>query len=287
MATGVAEQARKAQRVEADFTVFGGAGFIGSRLVEHLQCLGRTVHVPSRDEISSGAVDGRHLGHVIYAIGLTGDFRDRPSETIEAHVGLLDRLVNATRWESWLYVSSTRVYGAGQGNHPKTEDAAISVTPSADGMYDISKLLGEALVLARLERGCRVARVSNVVGAQMSESTFLGSIVEQARRGEPVTIREHPASRKDYIVLDTAVKQLAEIALAGQSRVYNVASGAMLEHRALAEMIERIFSVPVRFAANAPKRRMPQIDVSRHRAEFGEGPADVAQDIEKALAAMR
>ena len=64
------------------FTVFGSSGYIGSHLVRHLIASGEEVATPMR-----GAPIGEtHLGHVVYAIGLTADFRTRPFDTMAAHV---------------------------------------------------------------------------------------------------------------------------------------------------------------------------------------------------------
>jgi len=64
-------------------TVLGGSGFIGSHVARHLRRLGVACDTPARDDES---IFSRPLGHVIYAIGLTADFRARPLETVEAHV---------------------------------------------------------------------------------------------------------------------------------------------------------------------------------------------------------
>jgi uncharacterized protein YbjT (DUF2867 family) len=69
------------------FTVLGAGGFIGGRLVEHLRGLGHEVDAPPRRpaEAYVDGLGGRQLGHVVYCIGLTADFRTRPYETVEAH----------------------------------------------------------------------------------------------------------------------------------------------------------------------------------------------------------
>jgi len=61
---------------------------------------------PTRDE----SLDGRDLGHIIYCIGITADFRRRPHDTITAHVTKLQEVLTRTSFESLVYLSSTRVY---------------------------------------------------------------------------------------------------------------------------------------------------------------------------------
>ena len=64
------------------FTVLGACGFIGSHLAERLREANVKPSCPSRDEDLSG----KNLGKVIFCIGLTGDFRARPFDTVTAHV---------------------------------------------------------------------------------------------------------------------------------------------------------------------------------------------------------
>ena len=79
----------------ARFTVLGSSGFVGAHLVRHLRSRGDEVLRPGRDAVVNG-----DLGHVVYAIGLTADFRTQPYATIEAHVSRLARLLERARFES-------------------------------------------------------------------------------------------------------------------------------------------------------------------------------------------
>ena len=78
------------------FTVLGASGYIGSRLVAHLQAQGHTVWAPTRGDTE---VFARPLGHVIYCVGLTADFRTRPFDTVDAHVGLLAEVLRRAQFD--------------------------------------------------------------------------------------------------------------------------------------------------------------------------------------------
>ena len=65
----------------SQFTVLGARGLIGSRLAASLARDGHEVCTPLRDD----DLTSRSLGHVIYAIGLTSDFRTRTFDTITAN----------------------------------------------------------------------------------------------------------------------------------------------------------------------------------------------------------
>ncbi len=260
------------------FTVFGGRGFIGSHLVGYLQGLGHDVWVPTRDASETA---GQKLGNAIYAIGLTGDFRNRPFDTIEAHVGTLARLMHGADYDSWLFISSTRLYGTGSGRALCREDDPISLTPSADSLYDISKLLGEALCLA-LPR-TRIARLSNVYGAGQSKKTFLGAVLEELKSKEKVLIRESPRSSKDYVALSAILPLLKAITVSGREQIYNVASGDLLSHCELAKRLGDLTGRPIRFMDGAQDRVFPRIDISRIVQEFSFSPTPMVSDLEDLL----
>jgi len=262
------------------FTVLGGRGFIGTHLAEYLRGRGHDVWVPTR---GASETAGQKLGHVIYAIGLTGDFRSRPFDTIEANVGTLARLMHGADFDSWLYLSSTRLYGTGTGQPRGREDDPISMAPCADSLYDASKLLGETLCLSRPQQSIRIARLSNVYGAGQSRHTFLGAIMAELKDGREALIRESPQSCKDYIALSAVLPLLESIALHGQERIYNIASGRQLSHGELASRLGELTGVPLRFMEGAPQRVFAQIDISRIAQEFSFAPAHLLSDLEGLL----
>ena len=99
--------------------MYGASGFIGGALCSHLRTAGHDVQAPARDEIPTGG-----LGHVVYAIGLTGDFRSRPLATVDAHVTALTERLRGADFDSWLYLSSTRVYRR-TGSGTAAEDSPL------------------------------------------------------------------------------------------------------------------------------------------------------------------
>lgn len=254
------------------FTIFGGRGFIGSRLANHLRQKGHEVFLPSRD--GENAI-GPDLGHVIYAIGLTGDFRNRPFDTVEAHVCFLAKMLPQILYDSFLYLSSTRLYSGLADSFPSKEEIPITLLPSSDNLYDISKLMGEALCLSQQSPKVRVARLSNVFGHDQNRHTFLGEIFTELRSSNEVTIREAPESGKDYIELADVLYLLEAIALSGRDRIYNVASGSLLTHARLADYLTKISGKRVCFLDNAPLRRFPSIDITRIEEEFGFRPRSI------------
>jgi len=247
------------------FTIFGGDGFIGRNLSRYLEGRGHKVWVPSR---TAEETHGQYLGHVIYAIGLTGDFRSRPFETVEAHVCKLADLLMCSKFDSWLYLSSTRVYSGFPLNKAGEEDRGLTVFPSLDGVYNISKLMGEALCLSLSNQNIRIVRLSNVYGYGQSKHTFLGSIINELLVVGKVVIRESPESEKDYIAITDVLPILEKTALSGKKRIYNLASGKAVTHAQLASKLVELTGCEISFEEKAPCRKFPSINISRIQHEF-------------------
>jgi len=244
------------------FTVFGSTGFVGCSLTNYLKANGYDVLTPDRD---ANVAKLGHLGHIIYCIGLTGDFRLRPLETMQAHVSKLGDVMSLGQYDSLLYLSSTRVY---MGNNSSREDTEIATKPEhADHLYNISKIAGEALCISGGSRH-RVARLSNVVGPvkDMSDA-FVSKLFLDAKSGA-VHLQTHPQSEKDYIWIEDCVALLSKIAVNGEQRVYNVASGMQTNAEFWLDHVSSVTGCAVSVATDAELLSFPKINVARITSEF-------------------
>jgi nucleoside-diphosphate-sugar epimerase len=250
----------------ATFTIFGAGGWVGSALVQRLESHAHDVQALRRNEWPS---ENTNLGHVIYSIGLTADFRSRPLETAEAHVTVLTQVLRRCKFESLLYLSTTRIY---RDARETAESAVLQVKPAdPDDVYNITKLAGEALCLSLPNPTTRVARLSNVIGAGAQSDSFLASVMRDARKGA-VTIHGAPDSVKDYVALSDVTLLCEAIAIRGQQRLYNVAAGRNVSHRTIADLVARHTGATVKFAPNAPKQQFPPIAIDLIQREFGAKP---------------
>ena len=255
------------------FTVLGASGFIGSRLVRKLAGDGFGVDTPARgDELS-----GDDLGHVAYCIGVTADFRTRLPETVEAHVCHLADVLRESRFESFTYLSSTRVYQG--GSSPAAETDPLSIRPAdPDHLYNISKALGEAMVLAAHPR-THVLRLSNVYGLDLDSQNFLGSVIRTAVKDGHVDLGTSLHSAKDYVSLDDVVELIVEIVVEGQHGIYNVAAGTNTTNRDILDTLMRATGCTLSVSETARTVVSPVIDVARITREFGFKPRSVLEDL--------
>jgi len=252
------------------FTILGASGFIGRRLVNALKARGDEVFAPARGDLS---IFQRNLGHVIYAIGVTADFRSRPYDTVRAHVSQLADVLEKGEFDSLLYLSSTRLYsGAVVGK----EDTPIAVVPeNPSDLYNISKLMGESLCLSCGRPAVKVARLANVVGSGNTASeNFIDAIVREAVSGK-ITLRSHPQSRKDYICIEDVIDLLMALSTRGSQRIYNIASGIQLTHAQLTSKLAELTGCKIEVDPGASILSYPPVDITRIRQEFNYVPRSV------------
>jgi nucleoside-diphosphate-sugar epimerase len=264
------------------FTVFGASGFIGKRIVAELRSSGIDCVTPAR---SDDSVFSRELGHVIYSVGYTADFREQLTETVEAHVCRLNELLARGHFHSLLYLSSTRIYARAQST---AEELPIAVAPSDPGdLYNISKMMGESSCLARPNRTVRVVRLSNVFGPGSSASDFLPSIVRDAVKDHHVVLRTSLASSKDYVSVDAVANVLPKIAMHGRHRIYNVAAGFNVTHAEILHRLQELTGCGVESDEAAERAAFPIIDVTRLRSEFAFNSQSVLEALGELVTAAR
>jgi nucleoside-diphosphate-sugar epimerase len=245
------------------FTIIGGAGFVGSLLASHLRSRGSICATPAKGDLDALAGE---LGHVVYCAGTTSDFRTRPFETVDAHVSLVNHVLARSQYESFTYLSSTRVYIK---TKTTSENSSIIVEPGdPEDLFNLSKLAGEALCRQYLHRNARSIRLSNVVGANFGSNDFLFSIIRDAVTRNQVTLHTSPDSEKDYIHCDDAVEMIALIACRGTQPVYNVACGSNLTNSEVIGDICQASRASVSYAPDARTIRFAPIEVDLIRSEF-------------------
>lgn len=250
------------------FTVLGAAGFLGRAVVDWLRARGADVRAVTR----ATPVDhllAEDLGYVIDCAGLTGDFRERPFDTVESHVSRLGPLLREARLERYVYSSTTRVYRRAAAT---SEDTPLLVAPTdGDDLYDLTKLTGECFAL-RTRPEAVVARISNLYGPDPGAGTFLPQLLRAARAAGPegrYAVRQAATSARDYVsVVDTA-RWLAAIAVSGASRVYNVAAGVNVTNGEVTARIAQVLGAVADVPPTAAAFVLAPIDARRLHTELG------------------
>ena len=256
------------------FTVVGGAGFVGGRLLATLRARGASVWAPARDEPLPW---NRPLGHLMYCAGLTADYLARPFDTVQAHVSLLSQILQQGlqlgHLDSLVYLSSTRLYD-GLGAGLAREDSVLPLDPSNPRhLYDLSKGLGESLCHVVGQGRARVARLACVYEGPQDDDGFLPNLLRQvlaARSAGRVQIEvsSSPHFARDYIHLDDVVDALIRIALFGRQPVYNVASSVNVSNAELFEYLGRQWGCRILPQLQTASGPTPQVDIERLCSEL-------------------
>ena len=244
----------------ASATIIGGRGFIGSHLVRALEQAGVRCWIPQRDD---PGLFNRDLGDIYYCAGVNAASTRKTFETQRVHVAQAAEILNDATFDSFLYLSSTRVYLNADHGH---EAGSLKVDPAnADDLFNVTKLAGEAVCLADARPSVRVARVSNVYGRGARQETFLASIVRDAVCDHRILLRTALDTAKDYISIKDCVRALRAIADRGTERLYNVASGINVSHAEITAALEKRTGAVVEVKEGSVTQYYPRIDVTRLR----------------------
>jgi UDP-glucose 4-epimerase len=272
--------------------VTGGAGFIGSHLVERLVTDGASVTVA--DDLSRGRREWLHRDAELREV----DVRDGDSlwrvigdaaPEVVVHLAAMHFIpavegapelarevnVNATRTlldalalrppELLLFASSAAVY-------PDTRGPIQETCPAEPfDLYGQTKLEGERLVRefeATTGTRCVVARIFNVIGRRETNRHVVPDLVKQLRDGSERVRLGNLEPRRDYTdVLDVAAALERLLALpVDAARTFNVGSGRSVSVADLVRVCEQVLARSVEVEVD-PKRRR-----SRDRAELVADP---------------
>ncbi|NWJ96740.1 MAG: SDR family oxidoreductase [Chloroflexi bacterium] len=264
------------------FTILGASGFVGSHLVEYLAKKEIPYFAPARGDNS---IFTQELGEVIYAIGLTADFREKPYETVQAHVCYLLEILQKTKYDSFLYLSSTRIY---RNAVDTAENSPLQCNPlELDNIYNISKLMGESLCLNTKNERVRIARLSNVFGKDYKSQNFLSTIIKGALIAKKIVFQTAPSSEKDYIYIKDLIELLLKISLNGKHQVYNVASGLNISNATLASCLKELTGCQIETSKEAPQIIFPQIKIERLKEEFSFQPTELTASLKEVVENFR
>lgn len=259
-------------------TILGATGFVGRRLVARLVADGWDTYAPAKGDTS---LFGRDMGVVFYCAGLTADYDRRPFDTVEAHATLVSDLVRAGRFEQIIYLSSTRLYDA-LGAGAVDEKTPLVFDPTDPRRtYDLSKALGENIVLSRTEGRGAVARLANVYDWELEAPGFLSQWLVEAQRSRELSLESSPHVVRDYIHLDDVVASLVAMADRQARGVVNVASGELTNNGEIANLFLAA-GWRVSFSGDASPPVPPRTDVGRLQA-LGVSPTPVKEVVRRYL----
>jgi dTDP-glucose 4,6-dehydratase len=283
--------------------VAGGAGFLGSHLCDHLIARGDTViclddlSTGSRDNVAHLMGDERFtllVTDVSEKVELETDdkvdavcnlaspasppaYLARPLDTLAVGSEGTRRLLELARAQEarFLMASTSEVYGDPEV-HPQPESYRGNVDPTGPrSVYDEAKRFSESLTMAmHRHHGVNVgiARIFNTYGPRLSpgDGRVVSNFIDQARRGEPLTIYGDGSQTRSFCYVDDEIAGLVALldsTLTGPVNIGNPDERTMLELADLVREVAGSTSTVVHrpLPVDDPTRRCPDITLARRQ----------------------
>ncbi|CAO3573272.1 unnamed protein product [Mortierella alpina] len=284
--------------------VTGGAGFVGSHLVDRLMLMGHEVIVLDNFFTGSKRNVQHWLGHPhfelighdvvdpfmievdqIYHLACPASpphYQYNPIKTVKTSVmGTINMLGLAKRTKArFLLTSTSEVYGDPE-EHPQKETYWGHVNPIGPrACYDEGKRVAETLTYSYMhqdEVDVRVARIFNTFGPRMNENDgrVVSNFIMQALRGDELTIYGDGQQTRSFQYVHDLVDGLILLMNKNYTEPVNLGNPEEYTIREFAEMIRKeinsnveIMSLPP--TEDDPQRRRP--DIGRAQRYLGWAP---------------
>jgi len=298
--------------VSADM-VTGGAGFLGSALVQELVGRGRrvdAVDLPGRRPGASAEAGLRWIAADLASLS-AGDMRAlvrgrdvvyhfacastpasslaAPEKEREANIAPAENLIAACLEEGvrkFICPSTGSIYGPWPGRPFREEDPPSPATP-----YGLSKKAIEDRLLAGARRGLDIVilRPGSAYGPGQDPHSGLGVVTAFLFRclsRRPLTIYGSGELRRDYTFAADIIRCAVEAPDRIAGGIIHAASGVGTTILEVAEMCFRMtgISVPLHFLETRPSDRFDIIlDSSREQEIFGFKPTPLQEGMERTL----
>ncbi|KAF8556260.1 NAD(P)-binding protein [Imleria badia] len=265
--------------------VTGGAGFVGSHLVDRLMLLGHDVTVLDNFFTGSKTTVNHWVGHPNFELvrhDIVEPFiiecdqiyhlacpASPPHYQIDAvktlktsFIGTLNMLGLAKRTKArFLITSTSEVYGDPEV-HPQHEDYWGHVNPIGPrACYDEGKRVAETLTYGFQNQDgveVRVARIFNTYGPRMNpaDGRVVSNFIVQALRGEDITVYGDGTQTRSFQYIHDLVDGLIALMNSNESRPVNIGNGDEFTIGEFAELVREIVEKVQQEDGVTPARRV-------------------------------
>lgn len=273
-------------KITRNIAVIGGAGFIGSHVVDELIEKGDNVLV--LDNLLSGSLenvnpkakfktfdithDWKELAEILgkywinYVIHLAAEpyipeCYDRPRQFFEVNAfGTLNVLLACKEVgiERLLYYSSSEIYGTKKGKIDELDHTYPQST------YAVSKLAGDRICFTFFKEHkvpVVILRQFNCYGERETHEYVIPEIISQLEKSDTIKLGNIKAER-DFLYVKDAAKMAVELLEKGKvGEVYNLGAGNYHSVEHIANLIAKIMGRKIKIEID--KKRLRPFDVER------------------------
>lgn len=280
--------------------VTGGAGFVGSHVLDRLQAHGHeprnfdlfaspyhcngngvdTVVGDLRDESTvRAAVRGCDVVIHLAAVADVNHVVEDPVRAEDVNVRGTRILLDAARAEGvdrFVYASTVWVYGNALDDRPVTEDTPLTLPTH---LYTATKLAGEMYTRSYGELyglPYTILRFGIPYGPRARAAAVLATFVARAREGQPLSIAGDGAQTRQFVyVEDLAEGIVAALAPQAVDRTYNLVRNESVSIRQIADIVrDLVADVPiVHGQPRAADVKLAQVSGERATLELGWTPS--------------
>ena len=261
--------------------ILGSRGFIGSALATHLEHLGHKISCTDPSELLNLS---ETFDVLIYAIGMTANFRKNFNRTVDAHINILVDVIRWNRFHHLVYLSSTRLYSNNLTSQECT-DVRISVL-NRENFYNASKILGEMYSLHECNQPVSVLRLSNVIGNDFRSENFLTSAVREAKYTGSLELRSGKNVEKDFILLEDVLEVVTRVIYRPVGGVLNVASGKNLNLYEISKIVSSVTGANLSYHEEDAAIGFPSIDITKLTEIYNFHPQNVESKIKEIVKAL-
>lgn len=260
------------------YTVIGGKGFIGSKIVKSLESMGDNVWIPNKGDKS---IFKKPLGVVIYCAG-HGDCNNGIYKVFDSNSVLLSKLLELADFERIVYISSTRIY-MNQEEADENSNLTISENDSRR-LFNLTKLLSEELLM-KSGRKFSIIRPSNTYGMALKSPLFLPTIVRNAVDFGEINMHVSSDYAKDYISVDDVAELTVKISKDENAinEIFNIASGENIKANEIIKILVSETSCKVNWHSNESLEYFPITNIDKILLRYNFKPRKVLNDLESMI----
>lgn len=286
-------------------TVIGGSGYVGRHVVNRLISLGVQVTAPRRGHELQ--LLGTDLGELFYCAGMTSNYAASPVDTVQVHISLIMSLLDSCKYNSVVYLSSTRLYDRQMVTFQKNEaisenDFLIMNPKNLRHLYDLTKAVGENLCLHMASQKASIARLACVWDTSQTATGFIPSLVRQLQKlssetssESTISVNSTPNTSRHYIHVNDLVFAIIRMAFSeDREQIVSLASDSCpILNSSIFSLLEEIYRIKIITPLESPQAKdsynnlflSPRLDLAAYHRLVGKDhvPRTFLSDLHRSL----